>query len=85
MRRQRRTPRGGSERQQAAGEEASHDERFSHFEKTIDSVRDLIEGDDGTEVNPLRSRKPRQLQRQLMCVLFHPSAPECEGIEHRAA
>lgn len=49
---------------------ASYDEWFSHFYQTIDSVQGLIEGDDGTEVNPLRSGKPRRLQRQLMCVLF---------------
>lgn len=49
---------------------ASYDEWFSHFYQTIDSVQGLIEGDDGTEVNPLWSGKPRRLQRQLMCVLF---------------
>lgn len=37
----------------------------------------LIEGDDGTEVNPLPGRKLRQVRRGLMCVLSHLSSPAC--------
>lgn len=43
----------------------------------------LIEGDDGTEVNPLPGTKLRQVRRGLMCVLSHLSSPACMQLEER--